>query len=294
MTPTIRVALEQARQRFAALPDVEPRLDAEVLMSHVLGRERSYLLTWPERELTPQQHDRFQALVQRRAAGEPVAHLTGQREFWSLPLRVTPDTLIPRPETELLVEHALAHMPSEAGAYAADLGTGTGAVALALASERPSWRLRATDLSDDALTVARANAAALRIDTVEFARGDWCEALDGLRFTVIVSNPPYVAEDDPHLNRGDVRFDPASALRSGADGLDDIRRIAHCCRRHLERDGWLLLEHGPGQGAACRQVLLDLGYQDVGTHRDLAGRDRITEARWHGERVDDGPCETQA
>lgn len=275
----IRAALDQASERFAALTDAVPRLDAEVLLSHVLQRDRSYLLTWPDSPLTPGQQAAFDALVARRAAGEPIAHLTGQREFWSLPLQVTADTLIPRPETELLVERALVRMPAETTGHAADLGTGSGAVVLALAHERPRWRFLASDRSEAVLAVAGANAAQLQLGNIEFRHGDWCDALDQRRFQVIVSNPPYVAEHDPHLERGDVRFEPRSALVAGIDGLDDIRRLAQCSREHLQPGGWLLFEHGPDQGPASRRLLTELGYQAIATHRDFADRERVTEGR---------------
>lgn len=279
MPPDIRTALQQAAERFTALPEATPRLDAEVLLSHVLGRDRSYLLTWPERTLTSQQQAAFERLAARRAAGEPVAHLTGEREFWSLPFKVTADTLIPRPETERLVELALAHMLPAAAGHAADLGTGSGAIALVLARERPGWSVLASDRSEAALAVACDNGQRLQVRNVEFRIGHWCEALGDRRFDVMVSNPPYVAAGDPHLTRGDVRFEPSAALVAGADGMDDIRCLARCSLNHLKPGGWLLFEHGPEQGPASRRLLIELGYQAVATHRDFAGRERVSEGR---------------
>lgn len=277
---TIRTALRQAAQRFAALPQANPELEAEVLLAHVLDCARSTLHAWPERTLNARRQTDYEQLVTRREAGEPVAYLTGEREFWSLDLRVTPHTLIPRPETELLVERALQHMAADHPGQAADLGTGSGAVALALATERPRWRITATDRSPDALTVARENAERLRCTNVHFAQGDWCQALANTRFDLVVSNPPYVAEADPHLQQGDVRFEPRSALAAGADGLDAIRALVRCSTAHLRPCGWLLFEHGPEQGPACRALLGEAGFETVLSHRDLAGRERITEGRW--------------
>jgi len=275
---TIKTALQQATTRLAAHESAA--LDAEVLLAHVLGRDRSHLRAWPEKELSAAQADQFEALVARRAAGEPVAHLTGLREFWSLALKVTKDTLIPRPETELLVELALERLPKGEALSVADLGTGSGAVALAIASERPACRLTATDRSAAALAVVRENAANLGLHNAGFAEGDWCAALGEARFHLVVSNPPYVRTGDPHLTRGDVRFEPVTALAAGADGLDDVRAIVTCAAHHLEPGGWLLLEHGWDQGEAVRALLQAAGYADVLTHRDAGGRDRVSLGRW--------------
>ena len=280
MSMTIRTALHQASERFAALAHANPQLDAQVLLCHVLQRGRSFLLTWPERTLTEQQSRDFERLTRRRAAGEPIAHLTGEREFWSLPLKVTADTLIPRPETELLVALALNHMPSTAPGAVADMGTGSGAVALALASERPGWQVLATDSAAAALAVARENAERLQLRNVRFEHGDWCTGLGGAQFDLVVSNPPYVPTQDPHLSAGDVRFEPRSALLAGPDGMDAIRRLARCSRAHLKPDGWLMFEHGPDQGAESRGLLTELGYRAIATHRDLGDRERVTEGCW--------------
>ena len=277
---TIRTALHQASERFAALAYANPQLDAQVLLCHVLQCGRSFLLTWPERTLTEQQYLDFERLIRRRAAGEPIAYLTGEREFWSLPIKVTADTLIPRPETELLVALALTHMPSTTPGAVADMGTGSGAVALALASERPGWQVLATDSAAAALAVARENAERLQLRNLSFQDGDWCTGLGGAQFDLIVSNPPYVAAQDPHLTIGDVRFEPPSALLAGADGMAAIRQLARCSRAHLKPGGWLLFEHGPVQGAESRAMLAELGYRDIATHRDLGERERVTEGCW--------------
>ncbi len=228
------------------------------------------------------------ALVARRAAGEPVAYIIGRQGFWSLELAVSPATLIPRPETELLVELALARMPAGSACSVADLGTGSGAIALALAHERPDARVHATDLSADALEVARGNARRLGLERVTFARGSWCAALGEERFDLIVSNPPYIEDADAHLDRGDLRFEPRSALASGADGLDALRAIAGTAHAHLRPGGWLLLEHGWRQGPAACGVLRQHGYLDVFTACDLEGRERVTGGRTttgHREKV---------
>lgn len=284
LLPTIAEALADAQQRLGASETAH--LDAQVLLAHVLARPRSYLLAWPERELGEAELAAFRALVAERAAGRPVAQLTGRREFWSLELAVDEHTLIPRPETELLVERALARAPASGSGVIADLGTGSGAVALALASERPGWRIVATERSDGALAVARANLRRLDLRNVSLRRGDWCAPLAGERFALIVSNPPYVPASDPHLQRGDVRFEPRDALVSGPEGLDDIRRIADCARAHLDRGGWLLVEHGADQGEAVAGIFRGLGYRNVATYRDLSGHERVTEGQLGHQRPD--------
>jgi release factor glutamine methyltransferase len=262
---------------LAASPS--PRLDAEVLVMHVTGLTRAQLITHGEQLLSAPQAQSLHELLARRARGEPVAYLTGQREFWSLPLHVTPDVLIPRPETELLVERALAHVPAGAARTLADLGTGSGAIALALAHERPRCRIIATDTSERALAVARANAARCKLTNVEFRQGEWLAALDHERVDLIVANPPYVALADPHLSEGDVRFEPRAALASGPDGLDAIRLIAAQSPARLTTGGWLLLEHGFDQPAAVRSILAEHGFQDITLYRDLAGHARVTAGR---------------
>ena len=269
---TIAEALDQAS---AVIAGDSPRLDAEVLLAHCLDKPRGHLLAWPEKPLPPDTERRFLALVNKRASGRPISHLTGQREFWSLPLRVTPDVLIPRPETELLVETALARLASPR-ARVADLGAGSGAIALALASERPGWRITATDQSAAALTLARQNAERLGLNAIEFRQGDWCDALAGEPYDLILSNPPYIPPGDPHLQTGDLRFEPRQALVSADDGLADLAAIIDQARAHLKPGGWLMLEHGYNQAEPVRKRLARRDYQAIETLSDLAGHPRVT------------------
>ena len=264
----------------ADLPDSpSARLDAELLLAHVLGKPRSYLRTWPEHEPSAEQVAAFQALLARRRQGEPVAYLLGRQGFWSLQLEVAPHTLIPRPDTELLVETALQLLPATPLA-ALDLGTGTGAIALALASERPAWRLTGVDRIDEAVALAERNRAALHLSNASFQPSHWFSALGGQRFALIVSNPPYIRSDDQHLSQGDVRFEPASALVAGRDGLTDLREIIAQAPDYLEHGGWLLLEHGYDQAAAVRELLLARGFGQVESRRDLGGHERISLGSW--------------
>ena len=266
----------------ADLPDSpSPRLDAELLLAHVLGKPRSFLRTWPEHEPDAEQCARFERLLQRRRAGEPVAYLLGRQGFWSLDLEVSPDTLIPRPDTELLVETALQLAPATP-LEVLDLGTGTGAIALALAAERPAWRVTGVDRVEAAVALAVRNGQRLGLANARFQLSHWFDGLGGQRFGLIVSNPPYIAADDRHLGEGDVRFEPASALVAGADGLDDIRLIVAQAPRHLLPGGWLLLEHGFDQGAAVRALLDGAGFVEVHSRRDLAGHERISLGRRPG------------
>ncbi|WP_139460479.1 peptide chain release factor N(5)-glutamine methyltransferase [Aeromonas veronii] len=257
-----------------------PRADADVLLCHLLGCRRSYLMTWPERELDAAQQATLQGWLARRLNGEPIAHLVGEREFWSLPLKVSPATLIPRPDTEVLVEQALTRIPQGPRAVL-DLGTGTGAIALALKSERPEIDVWAVDRMADAAALARENSAALGLP-IEVRDGSWFEPLgepdrdNTPRFAVIVSNPPYIDGADPHLEQGDVRFEPRSALVADDAGLADIRHIVAHAPAYLLTDGWLLLEHGWDQGEAVRQLLRDGGYREVATVRDYGDNDRVT------------------
>ena len=274
----MRDALARATAELAAASP-SPRVDAEALLMHVCGLDRAGLIVQGARPLTASEEQLWNALRARRQQGEPVAYLTGRREFWSLDLKVAPATLIPRPETELLVEQALAHIPAHAGWTVADLGTGSGAIALALAQERPRCHIIATDISEAALGLARENAARLGIANVEFRAGDWFAPLAGMRFELIVSNPPYVRAGDPHLGRGDVRFEPRAALAAGPDGLDAIRRIAAAAAGHLAPGGRLLLEHGHDQGRAVDEILRGTDLRDIVSHHDLAGHERVTEGR---------------
>ena len=272
---TIEDLLRQAQTALVASESA--RLEAEILLAHVLQTTRTWLRTWPEHVPSPEQQNAFDTLLKRRSAGEPIAHITGERGFWDMTLRVTPDTLIPRPETELLVELALERIPPDADWRIADLGTGSGAIALAIARERPGCQLIASDISAAALQVARHNAESLGVSNIEFHHGPWLAPLAGERFQLIASNPPYVHPDDPHLTRGDLRFEPPGALGSAPDGLHDIRTIAREAREHLLPGGWLLLEHGYDQGPAVSTILTAYAYHKVTTHTDLANQDRISQ-----------------
>ena len=269
------------RAAAARLPGDEARREAELLLLHVLRRERAWLFAHGGDELDGAAVAAFDVLVDRRAAGEPVAQLTGRRGFWTLDLQVDATTLIPRPETEVLVEQALDRLPQDRDTTALDLGTGTGAIALALARASPRARGTAVDASAGALAVAARNVESNGV-RVELLHGDWFAPVAGRRFDVIASNPPYIADDDPHLSRGDLRFEPRSALASGADGLDDLRRIVAAAPAHLHAGGWLLVEHGHDQGAAVRALFDAAGFDDVATTRDLEGRDRVTSGRCAG------------
>jgi release factor glutamine methyltransferase len=255
-------------------------LDAELLLAHHLRTSRARLKSHPEDRHAPESAAGFLALIERRAAGEPVAYIVGHKDFWTLRLAVDPHVLVPRPETELLLERALARGPERAGSVA-DLGTGSGAIALALASERAEWRLVATDLSADALECARRNAAALGLRGIEFVLGDWLAPLISQRFEVIVSNPPYIAAADPALGSPELKYEPRLALAAGPDGLACLRTIVRQAPEHLVSGGWLLLEHGATQAAAVARELVARGFGHVRSHCDLAGHERVTEARWH-------------
>ncbi|MEN5260511.1 peptide chain release factor N(5)-glutamine methyltransferase [Stenotrophomonas hibiscicola] len=276
--PTLRQVVADASARLGS---IDARHEAELLLLHVLDRPRSWLFAHATDPLAANDQAAFEALLARRVAGEPVAYLTGRRGFWTLDLEVDPATLIPRPETELLVELALERLPPDQSLQLADLGTGSGAIALALASERPQAQVLATDASPGALAVAARNAARHDLRNVRFAEGghDWYAPLQGARFDLIASNPPYIASDDPHLEQGDLRFEPATALASGPDGLDDIRRIVDGGQAHLRPEGWLLIEHGWDQGAAIRALFDAAGFVEVQTVQDLEQRDRITLGR---------------
>lgn len=275
---TIGSTLQTATENLKATYDTA-RLDAEILLGHVIGKPRSFLYAWPEHALTDNQATAFEALVARRARGEPVAHLTGRREFWSFTVEVSRHVLIPRPETEHLVELALEYIPHEASWRIADLGTGSGAIALAIATERPRCRVVATERSAPAVVLARRNAQRLGTGNVGVVQTDWCSALAAGSCHMVVSNPPYVAAGDPHLIADDVRFEPREALVGGKQGLDAIRAIAGDARRCLRPGGRLLLEHGYTQGKAVRSLLSELGYVAVETFRDLGGRERVSKAR---------------
>lgn len=255
-------------------------LDAEVLLSHVLQQSRAWIMAYQDEKISAEQANQFKTLVTRREQGTPIAYLTGQQEFWSLPLKVNQHVLIPRPETELLVEQALELLPNDSTANIADLGTGSGAIALAIAYERPEAEITGVDQSEPALEVARENAANLRLSNTRFVVGNWLQPLSTGRIDMIVSNPPYIASADPHLQQGDVRFEPKTALVSGIDGLQDIFQIISQAPDYLSDNGYILLEHGFTQGKAVRRLLEQRGFGSVETATDLSGHPRVTQGQW--------------
>ena len=265
--------------RAADLPDSPTaRLDAELLLAAALGKSRSFLHTWPERIVPSDAALKFADYLQRRRGGEPVAYILGQQGFWKLDLEVAPHTLIPRPDTELLVEAALELLPATP-AKVLDLGTGSGAIALALASERPAWSVTAVDRVLEAVALAERNRQRLHLNNATVLSSHWFSALEGQRFQLIISNPPYIASTDPHLVEGDVRFEPESALVAGIDGLDDLRLIVDQAPDYLEAGGWLMLEHGYDQAEAVRDLLQTRGFEAVHSRTDLGGHQRISLGR---------------
>lgn len=256
-----------------------PRLDAELLLEYVTGLSRTSFHAAPERPLPVNAAWSFQQLVKRRMQGEPVAYIRGQQEFWSLLIEVSPAVLIPRPETELAVERALSHLDVDRPTSVADLGAGSGAIALAIASERRLAQITGVDASKDALQIAARNAARLQLPNLKFTQGSWFEPLAGQRFDVIVSNPPYIASDDPDLAPDVRRYEPAIALIAGRTGLEALTEIVSTAPKHLSSLGWLVLEHGWKQGPAVRDLLVRRGFAHVGSHADLAGRERVTEGQ---------------
>lgn len=273
---TITELLNDAKEQLLVSSST-PHLDAEFLLMRVLAVGRSYLYTHPEKKLTSQQLDFWYSMLQQRLSGRPMAYILGQQEFWSLNLKVTSDVLIPRSETELLVEIALQKLPRNEILNVADLGTGSGAIALALAHERPHWRVFATDLSAEALILAKENAANLKIENIDFFCGDWCCALPEMKYDAIVANPPYIAISDQNVAASVRQFEPHAALFSKEDGLEAIRLIAGQARSILRVGGWLFLEHGFLQGTAVVEILQGFGYRDVCDHLDLAGHGRVVK-----------------
>ncbi len=279
MIATVGALLEEAAQDLAADRDAaEARRDAQVLLGFALGVSRAWLTAHVDKVADSEAAAKFQSLVALRANGHPVAYLVGVKEFYGLPLRVTPDVLIPRPETEELVEAALERLPQGEMRKVVDLGTGSGCIAIVIARERPAAKVTAVEASSPALALARENAAALDVE-VEFLQGDWFSALGGRRFDLIVANPPYVAADDPHLRQGDLRFEPRAALAAGTDGLANLRRIAGAAPKYLHPGGWLLLEHGYDQAEACRDLLHNAGFAELVFRADIAGLPRIAGGR---------------
>lgn len=279
MTSTARQLLKQAAEQLGN--SSSPALDAELLLAHAMKISRSGVLARLSDGVSEQAEQDFLTLIKRRQQGEPVAYLLGSKGFWTLDLQVTPDVLIPRPETELLVEICLSLLPDgQHGLQLADLGTGSGAIALALAAERPHWQLTATDVSPAAIEVAKKNAIRNKLTNVVFRTGAWCEALaTGQRYDAIVSNPPYIAPDDPHLQGDSLPFEPYTALAAADHGLADIREIVAQSVSCLLPGGWLLIEHGLDQGAAVRELMQARDFESIVTSRDLAGLDRVTYGR---------------
>ena len=271
------MAISNLLKLSVKLADVSdsPRLDVEIILSYVLGKDRAYLYTWPNQILSSLEQTRFNELLRCRVNGEPVAYIIKRREFWSLPLKVSPVTIIPRPETELLIEKALS-LPLDQQISVLDLGTGTGAIALALASEKPFWEIIAVDLEFGAVALAEENRQQFGFDNVKICQSNWFSNLKEIQFDLIVSNPPYLCLKDKHLQEGDVRFEPLSALVANDSGLADIHTVVFDSYLHLKPGGWLLLEHGHSQGKEVRQKMIQAGFSGAETFIDLSGLDRVS------------------
>lgn len=276
---SIQQTINQAISLLANTSD-SARLDAELLLAYVLQQSRTWLHTWPDKTISKEQQQSFQQLLSRRHQGEPIAHIVGEQEFWSIKLKVTADTLIPRADTERLVELALERIPEQSFWNIADLGTGSGAIALAIAKERPSCEVVATDQSMKALTIAEENAHINKLNNIRFVRSSWFDNLNNHPFDMIVSNPPYIAENDPHLSQGDVRFEPGSALTSGTTGLDDLSLLINKAPGYLKPGGWLLLEHGYDQADSVITLMQKAGFQHCEDFKDYAGNPRVAVAQW--------------
>ena len=279
MANIVTALLDQAYQQLAAVSD-SALLDAEVLLCHCLHKNRSFIRAWPEHQLTDQQAAEFLTLIAERQQGVPIAYLTGEREFWSRLFKVNPDVLIPRPDSELLIELSLDLLPTTQASKIIDLGTGSGILGITLAAERPGSQVIACDLSPAALNTAQDNAQQLQIDNVRFLASNWFSAITDRDFDLVISNPPYIDQHDPHLQQGDVRFEPDSALISAENGLQDIRLLADQARQHLKPDGYLLIEHGYDQQTAVQALIKRFNYQQITTHRDYAGNPRVTSGQW--------------
>lgn len=277
---SIKSVLAAAADALASGSD-SAALDAEILLGLTLAKERSHLRAWPDKQLEPSQISAFWSLVQRRQQGTPIAYITGSREFWSRDFHVTPDVLIPRPDTELLIELSLKLIPADKPVKIIDLGTGSGIIAITLAAECPSAEVSAADFSLAALRIARLNAGKHNVSHINFYHSDWFANIPDSRFNLIISNPPYIAEDDSHLQQGDVRFEPQTALCAAEQGLSDIRTIADAARSYLEHGGHLLIEHGYNQQQQAQAIFKDFHYDNVQTYTDLSGQPRVTYGQWH-------------
>ncbi|WP_431065411.1 peptide chain release factor N(5)-glutamine methyltransferase [Methylotuvimicrobium sp.] len=274
--PTVQSALAHAAQSLSFVSE-SPLLDAEILLCLALDKDRSHLRAWPDKKLLPEQNSHLEALLQKRLSGMPIAYITGNREFWSRDFEVNRDVLIPRPDTELLIELALQRIPERQPYRLIDLGTGSGIIAITLAAERPDSEVIATDFSTNALTIARRNAQGHNVRNIQFLQSDWFGAIsDSALFNLVVSNPPYIADYDPHLTEGDVRFEPMAALIADNHGLSDIERIATAARRHLLPQGHLLIEHGYNQQDQVQAIFSQLNYRNIVTYHDLSGQPRVT------------------
>jgi release factor glutamine methyltransferase len=277
---SIQNSLSLAADKLSAVSD-SAVLDAEVLLSFCLHKTRSFLRAWPDKLLSAEQLESFWHLVQKRQQGQPIAYLTGEREFWSRSFMVSPDVLIPRPDSELLIEISLGLFCAQQIGNMLDLGTGSGILGITLAAERPSAKVIAIDKSTAALQVAQANAKQLNVSNIQFLQSNWFEAIVDTAFDLIISNPPYIPADDPHLQQGDVRFEPQTALVSADNGLKDIRILAAQARNHLTPGGHLLIEHGYNQQNAVQDIFNAFNYQQVATHHDLSGNPRVTSGLWN-------------
>lgn len=275
---TITQLLKQAEQQLSF--SSTPRLDAEILLAHVLKQDRAYLYAWPEKILSDAELNNFQQCLNRRSQNEPIAYITGYKEFWSLPFHVSKATLIPRPETEIIIEQILSLPEQEKIIQVADLGTGCGTIALSIAKEKPHWQIHATDNSKEAIAIAKQNAARFKLNQVVFHEGNWCAALPEMKFDIIVSNPPYIAEDEWEDYANGLVYEPKSALISGSAGLDAISEIVKQAKAYLKPDGYIFLEHGFNQGVKVHDVFTKEGYQKIITHHDLSGQARVTSGRY--------------
>jgi release factor glutamine methyltransferase len=275
----IQQSLQQASHRLAE-SSPSATLDAQVLLCHVLQCNSAHLAAWPEKNLSDSDEEKFHALIQQRAQGVPVAHLTGQREFWSLNFSVDDSTLIPRPETETLIEFIFSHYADREHLRMLDLGTGSGAIAIAVAKEKPGWQITASDIAAPALKLARRNSERLQAENISFMQSDWFQNISAKDFDLIVSNPPYIAADDPHLSQGDVRFEPATALVSGSSGMDAIEHICLHAKNHLAKNGWLIVEHGYNQKQQVADCFIKNGYAQLTQQQDLSGHIRMSAGKY--------------